>query len=739
MIDELIGKAAQLANALFVAPRTDGFKEYELKMGSVQTIMAGTGESLQTVNKYLEELNKYSDQTIYSFADMTNNIGKFTNAGVKLEDAVAAIKGIANEAAISGANSNEASRAMYNFSQALSAGYVKLIDWKSIENANMATKGFKDTLLEVASAVGTVEKQGDGMYKVLTKNANGGEMKELVSGTKNFNDSLAQQWMTTEVLTKALKIYATDVRSLSEEEKKAYEAELQAMGLSDEQVKQFEKLGSKATDAASEIKTYTMMMDTLKEAIGSGWAQTFEIIIGDFEEAKELWTKVGNVLGGIVDKSSEVRNSLLKEALSESGLAGRRILINSLARAFDALMAVVKPIGDAFKSVFPPITARNIYLITKAIQRFSAGLLISGETQTKVKQAASGFFSVIDIGIKFIKSFIKAISPASKGISSLGGFLLDTAAKVGNFLTALDKVITKTNLFDKAFQRIKDIISPIIDLITSGFAGAKDILGSFLDGFTEKAGKAASAGDILKAFFEGFADAIKNITGKLKTLKPLVDGLASIFKGIGKVLGTLFKQIGDSISGFATEGNGIGGIMNIFNAIMSGGIMYSVFSGIKSFSSIGESFTNVLDNLGDAFKRFGGNVGEDDALLNAAKAVAILAGSLLVVATIDSDKLGGATIAITGLMFGLAAAVGVLMKAINSFSTSDIKRSFSIFGKELFGTSATKMIEMAVTLQSVSKALLAMGAAVLMMSVGLKIVSSAAKDGNLWSCKSYAW
>ena len=118
----------RIVKALTIDPVKTGFQEYELKMGSIQTIMASTGESLETVNQYLNELNKYSDQTIYSFSDMTNNIGKFTNAGVKLEDAVAAIKGVSNEAAISGANANEASRAMYNFAQALSAGYVKLID-----------------------------------------------------------------------------------------------------------------------------------------------------------------------------------------------------------------------------------------------------------------------------------------------------------------------------------------------------------------------------------------------------------------------------------------------------------------------------------------------------------------------------------------------------------------------------------------------------------------------------------
>lgn len=266
----------RIVKALTIDPVKTGFQEYELKMGSIQTIMASTGESLETVNQYLNELNKYSDQTIYSFSDMTNNIGKFTNAGVKLEDAVAAIKGVSNEAAISGANANEASRAMYNFAQALSAGYVKLIDWKSIENANMATVDFKNQLIETAVSMGTVTKGADGMYKTLKGN--------VFSATKNFNEVLTDQWMTSEVLITTLKKYADETTDI----------------------------GKKATQAATEVKTFSMMCDTLKEAAQSGWAETWEIIFGDFNKGKELWTSMSNSIGAVIDKMTKVRNTFLK-------------------------------------------------------------------------------------------------------------------------------------------------------------------------------------------------------------------------------------------------------------------------------------------------------------------------------------------------------------------------------------------------------------------------------------------
>lgn len=281
-----VNAGKRILSALTIKPVTTGFNEYELKMNSIQTIMASTGEDLQTVNRYLEELNKYSDETIYSFSDMTQNIGKFTNAGVKLEDAVMAIKGISNEAAVSGANANEASRAMYNFAQALSAGYVKLIDWKSIELANMATVEFKDQLIQTAVELGTVVKVGD-KYQSVTKDMTG-NVSELFTSTRAFNESLSAQWMTTDVLVGTLSKYADATT----------------------------EIGSKATKAATEVKTITQLWGVLQETAQSGWARTWELMVGDLEEAKSFLTVVSNGVGKVIDSMSNWRNNLLEGALT---------------------------------------------------------------------------------------------------------------------------------------------------------------------------------------------------------------------------------------------------------------------------------------------------------------------------------------------------------------------------------------------------------------------------------------
>ena len=301
-----VNAGKRILKSLTIDPVTTGFNEYELKMDSVRTIMASTSESVDTVNKYLEELNEYSDQTIYSFSDMTQNIGKFTNAGVKLEDAVMAIKGISNEAAVSGANANEASRAMYNFAQALSAGHVKLIDWKSIENANMATVEFKNQLLESAVAVGTLTKTSDGMYETLSGN--------VLSATQNFNETLQDQWMTTDVLVGTLKDYA--------------DAETD--------------IGKKAFAAAQETTKFTQMLDVLKETAQSGWARTWEIIFGDIEEAKAVFSPLTTFLSNIIDSISDFRNAILEGALGKSF----RGVLDNIKKPFEQIEQTVSNIKD---------------------------------------------------------------------------------------------------------------------------------------------------------------------------------------------------------------------------------------------------------------------------------------------------------------------------------------------------------------------------------------------------------
>ncbi len=567
---KVVNAGKKMLNALSFEGINDGFREYELKMGSIQTIMAGTGESLATVNRYLDDLNAYSDKTIYSFSDMTQNIGKFTNAGVKLGDAVDAIKGIANEAAVSGANANEASRAMYNFAQALSAGYVKLIDWKSIENANMATKEFKETLLDIAVAMGTAEKTADGMYKILTESNQGRTMDELVSGTKNFNDSLQYQWMTTEVLTKALKLYATDIRSLTDEEKALYEQELKNMGLSDEQIEKFEQLGVKATDAASEIKTFSMLMDTLKEAIGSGWAMTWQLMIGDFEQAKALWTNVGNTLSNVIDGISDARNSFLKAGLQTGW------------ERFTTLEGRAIPQSEKFREILVDL-ARSQGLLTKEqyiginstetlMKSFHELGWVTGDLLTEAVDDYTNILSkmsdeeISDFGIKpsDVEQLKKLNHELKTGTINADEFA-DSMVKLGGRENVIQGL---SNLF----HSFLDVIRPVVESFNEVFGlmdpkNLFDFTVKFRE-FTEQLKVSDDAANTIKTSFTLAFGGIKTIIGAVSTVisgfmklvLPVFNLFDAIFGLIGKVVSALtgskgaldaadkFSKIGDKIS-----------------------------------------------------------------------------------------------------------------------------------------------------------------------------------------------
>lgn len=453
-VGDIVNQSKRLINQALIDPIKDGLNEYELKMGSVQTILnsafnrKGDAVTLEEVNYQLEELNKYADRTIYSFKDMTANIGKFTNAGVALEDAVAAIQGVSNVAAVSGANANEASRAMYNFAQALSSGYVKLIDWKSIENANMATVEFKNQLLESAVAAGTLEKTADGMYRVLS----GGGFKEkgvetLISATNHFNDSLSSAWMTTEVLTATLSKYSDETT----------------------------EIGRKAFAAATEVKTLSQAWDTLKESAGSSWAQTWEIIFGDLNQSKKLWTRLEQDLEQIFVKGSEKRNELLK---TWADMGGREHLfstdkdnLGALFNLLDAVKKIIRAVKEAFTDVFGEANAFRLFKITGAFQEFTKSLVLNGDSFRKFKEVVKGVLSVFALLKDIFVALVKPIRSFFDALYDMEGnhVFLTMTSSIGKTLTYLRESILDSKVLDKITAAF-EVFYKALGVLVSGIA-----------------------------------------------------------------------------------------------------------------------------------------------------------------------------------------------------------------------------------------------------------------------------
>lgn len=611
--NKAIDTGERMIKSLTIEPVSQGYEEYELKMGSIQTIMASTGEPLQKVNSYLNELNHYADMTIYSFSDMTSNIGKFTNAGVSLEKSVKAIQGVSNVAAVSGANANEASRAMYNFAQALSAGYVKLIDWKSIENANMATVEFKQQLIDTAVEMGTLTKAANGMYQVV------GNEKHLLSATSNFNEYLSDQWLTSNVLIETLGRYA------------------------DEET----EIGRKAFAAAQDVKTFTQLMDTLKEAAGSGWAESFEIMVGDFEEAKALWTSVSNIVGGALDKQAEARNYILYQW---KDLGGRTAAIEALGNAFKALANIGTAVKNAFESIFPPMTGQRLYDITEKVRSFTerlknllyynaetevsfeeTGIEVDKTTTTmwnmsrvlwNIQRVFKGVFAVVGIGVDFVKalgqSFLKLLefaAPSLKGI-------LEYFGNLGDRIVEFRESLKGDNFFGNALAKLIPVAEAIRDVIHSIIDGVID-LGTSIWNYLQESGIITKVNDSLLGFLGNVAsrvpEAIRTIgqyVAKVfdwiktnEVVKKVIDGAVNVFnrvvENVPRVVSAIKEfalGVYDWIKNNETFNKWLGKIRDFFATFVDGLIDFKnrAIQAIKEFLGFN---TSEYDNVGENFQK----------------------------------------------------------------------------------------------------------------------------------------
>ena len=358
--NQAVNAGKRMISALTIDPITTGFKEYETQINAVQTILANTsakGTTIDQVNDALDELNKYADSTIYNFTEMTRNIGTFTAAGIDLDTSVNAIQGIANLAAVSGSTSQQASTAMYQLSQALASGTVKLQDWNSVVNAGMGGEIFQNALKETSRLLGT-------------------GADEAIEAAGSFRESLKRGWITSEVLTETLKKFTTSgaaeyiskFTGLTQETvdatlkatnawgdeadaiDKAAEALAEKSGKNKDEIKAALQMAKNAQDAATKVKTFTQLWDVMKEAAQSGWSQTWRLVIGDFEEAKSLLTPLANFFTGIIGKMSDWRNNLLEGALGK-GFGSLAENISSIINPVTKATEVLSDLGDTVDKV----------------------------------------------------------------------------------------------------------------------------------------------------------------------------------------------------------------------------------------------------------------------------------------------------------------------------------------------------------------------------------------------------
>lgn len=797
--NQAVDAGERLVKALSLDPIISGFQEYETQINAVQTILANTsskGTTLDQVNAALDELNHYADLTIYNFTEMTRNIGTFTAAGVDLNTSVSAIKGIANLAAVSGSTSQQASTAMYQLSQALASGTVKLQDWNSVVNAGMGGQVFQDALKETARVHGIA-------------------IDSMIKKEGSFRETLSKGWLTSSILTETLQKFTGDLN----------EETLKSIGYTDEQIKKIMEMGKTANDAATKVKTFSQLKDTLTEALQSGWTQTWQTIIGDFEEAKELFTRFSDVFSDLINKSSEARNTVLAgglntgwqqlstalgdsadfysqmlekvmlangsisqkqiddagsfvKALQQGGvsaeqlqnglkesykqlsvlgalsddalkakkldpaqvrslaksfeevnqkvadgsldldiyskkigeLSGREHLIESIWNVFEALEKVVEPVARAWQKIFSPITADQIYNIAKSIDEFTAKLSISDETADKIERTFSGIFAVLNVWKNMLLTVSKVLGEVFNAVSPLAGGFLSITASLGDCLVEMANAVNNS----KTFKTTLDGIHWIIGKASEGMQTFAGVL-------TDVSNNVSVVFDPLKTLGEWFENFISFITPKLKWL---ADKIGEIFEELGSGASGAFGNLnGNALWGFA-------------NAGMIAGLIAGIKGFLEAFKDIGSTVKDtiggvaeLLNKLGEAVTAWKNNKNAE-TLKTISTAVAILAGSLVVLSMVKPERLAASTGAMIALFAELLVALAIYdeiakkTKKVGKGTSSMVVMAAGV----LILTSALKKISEIET-EKLLTSVIALGAVMAELVAAQVAISKWAKDG----------
>lgn len=566
IVTKAFAAGTALAKALTIDPMKSGLAEYETQINSVQTILANTqkeGTNLAQVNAALDELNRYADMTIYNFTEMTRNIGTFTAAGVKLDTSVQAIKGIANLAAVSGSTSQQASTAMYQLSQALAAGTVALMDWNSVVNAGMGGQVFQDALKETARVHGVA-------------------IDEMIAKEGSFRETLQHGWLTASILIETLAKFTGD---LSEEE-------LRAIGYTEEQIDAIIKMGETANDAATKVKTFTQLIDTLKEAVQSGWTQSWEYIIGDFEEAKELWTEISDRLQTVISQSAEARNALLQGGL-QSGL--NQFIDQGITDYSDLLTDMLAKVGKASGA----ITDEEIESAGGLAKTLKSGWLNAEMLESSLLQVVK---EASDLS-KLSDEQLEDMSLSREKIDGILKSYTDLEEKIQSGEITLDEFIEKMN---RPSGR-ENLIQSLFNVMDSFGKLMGTIKGAFDEVFPPM-----TAETLYK-----ITESIRDLTSNLIISDDTADKLRRTFKGLFSIakigvniITTLARAIGNTVRAVGNLGviqGAAGQFLEITSAI--GDFLSMVEEATRGITKIGGGFEAAASKIG-SFREFLVTIGE---------------------------------------------------------------------------------------------------------------------------------
>lgn len=739
-----ISTGESLIKSLSIDQISAGFAKFGSKTSSVATLVA-QGNELERVNEQLNRLNWFTDETSYNFTDMVANIAKFTASGKGLEESVTAMEGIANWAALSGQNATTASRAMYQLSQAMGAGIMRKEDYKSIQNASMDTDEFRQKCLDAGVALGKLKKNADDTYTSLVNNKG--------SFTKSqFAEHLTEDaWFTSDVMMSVFQTYSSAVDQIYDYADEKGITASQAISELGDKVDSF---GLKAFKAAQEARTWGDAVDSVKDAVSTGWMNTFELIFGNQEEATQLWTDLANAMYDVFAGGAEARNEMLKE-WKESG--GRDDLIQSFWNIWDAVSKVTGSIKEAFGEIFAPLTSGKILSMTANLKKFTASLIVSDETADKLKRAFKGVFAVFDIFKKVLGTVGDAIAKllGSDGLKDLGNTLLDAAASVGDFLVTLNESFSTDGLvgmFDKIVTGISDLFSGVLNS-AGGFSGAFGTIGSSISsvlGFIWNSFKTVFSwlkeNISLKGVLGTVAAAFSALTGKeLFDAASGISGFIEKLTGTGKKSGSLkatiselFESLHDSLQALTTSIKvtslvSIAGAIGVLTASLNTLSQLDVGSALKGISAMAAMFkmlTKSLDGITKTLSKNGskGLMKASFSLILIAESMKVLASAMAKFGSLSLAELAKGLLGVGGglaiFCAGLKALNGVKIPLTTSISLLAVAESCKILGDAMSKFSGFSWDE-------IGRSLTAMGGALGELVVALGILNKVSGFGSL--------
>lgn len=717
--NKVIDTGSEMLKSLTVEPVMDGFHEYETKIGSIATVLSNTkwnNTSLADVNAALNDLNTYSDKTIYNFGQMTQNIGRFTAAGITLGDSTTAIKGLSNLAAASGSTSDQLDSAMYQMSQALASGKLGLQDWNSLVNSGMGGKMTQDALLATAKAMGINTHQADG-----------------------FRNSLQTGWLTSKVFLETLKKFGAD----------------QSM-----------------TDAATKVRTLSQLWDTLKEAVGSGWATSWELVVGNFDTATNRMTALSQALGTIVSTSAQNRNAVIK-SLADAGVF--QSIFTVVTDALTAIADVFQAISSGFQKAFPPANGTALSMIAKGIQTFANALVPTPAVLAKIATVSQGFFSILHAGWSVVNTLATAllnlIPPGT------GAAIMSFAEYVGKLVIAFTQFVVQVATSKPVVQALSSTFSLIgttimtivkgaaalgkalIDMIPSDLGtnllNAINYVANLVTAFTTSAkaggtlgGSAKGLGNILsdlgkivnavaKGITDAFNSVVKYMSGVSVSFEPVINGFKSFFSAIASGFDKFKSAVGtafDFIKAHMPDGRQLvaGGFLTVLGTIAYKATKYGkdFVEAFKAWFELGDGIKGILDGTKEVLEGVGKSLNafsmqvKANALLTIAFAVGVLAAAFLIMSRVKSQDIATGLVAMVGSLTALSGAMILITKFGNGkIETSSLQIVAMSVAIALMADALKKLSSL--SWQEILKGMTGLAAVVLSFSGAVAIMSKA--------------